>query len=136
MLIPFHGPLPIEGQPQLEFTCTEISGEVMAVAISDILDPTDYETVKDEDSLRVGTNYVEFPQLKGCGTVAIGLLCGGSGRIGISNIKATVKRYISRSLMPLADPNESFSLALMDGNDDSGHKLKFAKIDYRNIYSG
>jgi hypothetical protein len=135
LLIQFHGPLPISGDPQavkLTLDIDEIGGTGGTFQKSTSILFTDGEYIEHDD-LVVGENTIYVPGLEGEGLVMLGVQAdsGTSNYLILNDIEAQVKRYVSPSKIPYSDPGEDFVIRV---ESDYGTQSKFLEVDWHNRY--
>lgn len=127
IMIPFHGPLPISGEPgaaYLELTVDAITGDGATVWMAKETDLSDMEEI-DHDDLVVGQNTIYIPDVAGEEHLAFGIKAAASGSVDISALKGMVKRYVAPSKIPYADPDEDFKIRL---ECTAGSLLRFSHV--------
>jgi len=133
LMIPFHGPLPIYGEPKaatIELTVDALTGDGGTIWKATETDLSDIEEI-DHDDLVVGQNTIYIPDVAGEQHLAIGIKAAASGSVDISALKGMVKRYIAPSKMPYADPDEEFKIRL---ECTAGSELRFSQVCYNDRY--
>lgn len=133
LMIPFHGPLPVSGEPGnacIELQVDALTGDGATVWAALDADLSDMAEV-DHDDLVVGLNTIYIPDLEGETFVAIGIKAAASGSIDLSGIKGTVKRYVADGHIPWADPTEEFKIRV---EAEAGSSLAFLEVDYNDRY--
>jgi hypothetical protein len=127
IMFPFCGPLPISESPppKLEFFLragdTPTVWRAFCRDLSDIAE-VDVEIVK-------GYNTIEIPDCEGESFVAFGL----KGDFAVSDLSATVQRYLAEFELPVIDIGDSFTISIEDGAY-SNHSLTSLIAAYRNKY--
>jgi len=133
MMIPFYGPLPVSGSSgavSLELQVDALAGDGATVWYALETDLSDIIEV-DHDDLVVGLNTIYIPDLEGRGHVAIGIKAAASGSVALSNLKGTVKRYVSPAKIPWADPGEEFKIRV---EKTAGTQLSFLEVAFNDRY--
>ena len=127
LMIPFHGPLPISGEPgaaYLELTVDAITGDGATVWMAKETDLSDIEEI-DHDDLVVGQNTIYIPDVAGEEHLAFGVKAAASGSVDISSLRGMVKRYVAPSKIPYADPDENFKIRV---ECTAGSLLRFSHV--------
>ena len=130
ILIPFFGPLAVSGNPALEFEVLQYTGEPVVsygfdASLEDI-EEVDYTIID-------GKNTVGIPNAEGEDFVFFGITTDDTASIKLKNIKGTVDRYLSIDDLPYAEPGDSFTIGISDG-EFSSHSLRELYISYRDEY--
>lgn len=134
LMVPFYGPLPLSGDPGaawIEVVISAIAGDEATVQVAKETDLSDMAPI-DHDTLVVGTNKIFIPELTGEDHVAIGLKAGASGSVSITDLSASVKRYVAASRVPYANPGEDFQIRVETSN--TAAQLKLLQLDYNHRY--
>jgi hypothetical protein len=126
VIFPFTGPLPVSESPPPTLDFMVESGtlavwKAFAGDLSDIV-LVDIDVVK-------GHNIIEIPDCDGVEFVAFGLV--GSGVI--TDLTATVKRYLAESELPEIEVDDDFTITVSDGSN-SNHMLASLQAIYRQKY--
>lgn len=133
LMIPFYGPLPVNGDPKaayMELTVDALTGDGATVWMAKETDLSDIEEV-DHDDLVIGKNIVYIPDVAGEEHLAIGIKAAANGSADISALKGMVKRYIAPSKIPYADPDESFKIRV---ECTAGDRLRFLHVCYNDRF--
>ena len=133
LMIPFHGPLPISGEPKaayLELTVDALTGDGATVWTATETDLSDIEEI-DHDDLVVGKNTIYIPDVAGEGHLAFGIKAAAAGSVAISALKGMVKRYVAPSKIPYADPDEAFKIRV---ECTAGQRLEFLHVCYNDRF--
>jgi len=133
LMIPFHGPLPISGEPKaayLELTVDALTGDGATVWTATETDLSDIEEI-DHDDLVVGQNTIYIPDVAGEGHLAFGIKAAAAGSVAVSALKGMVKRYVAPSKIPYADPDEAFKIRV---ECTAGQRLEFLHVCYNDRY--
>ena len=133
MMIPFYGPLPINGDPKaayLELTVDALTGDGATVWMATETDLSDIEEI-DHDDLVVGQNTIYIPDAAGEEYLAFGIKAAASGSVDISAMKGMVKRYVAPSKIPCADPDEEFKIRV---ECTAGDRLRFLHVCYNDRF--
>lgn len=133
LMIPFYGPLPINGDPKaayLELTVDALTGDGATVWMATETDLSDIEEI-DHDDLAVGQNTIYIPGVAGEEHLAFGIKAAASGSVDISAMKGMVKRYVAPSKIPYADPDEEFKVRV---ECTAGDRLRFLHVCYNDRY--
>ena len=133
LMIPFHGPLPVSGEPKaayLELTVDALTGDGATIWIATETDLSDIDEI-DHDDLVVGQNTIYIPDVAGEEHLAIGVKAAAAGSVNISALKGTVNRYVSPSKIPYADPDEAFKIRV---ECTAGESLNFLHVCYNDRF--
>ena len=133
IMIPFHGPLPISGEPKaayLELTVDALTGDGATIWKALETDLSDIEEI-DHDDLVVGENKIYIPDVAGEEHLAIGVKATAAGSVDISALKGMVKRYVAPSKIPCADPDEVFKIRV---ECTAGERLDFLHVCYNDRF--
>jgi len=133
LMIPFHGPLPVSGEPGaafIELTVDALTGDGASVWMALETDLSDIEEI-DHDDLVVGDNTIYIPDVAGEEHIAFGVKAAASGSVAISALKGKVKRYVAPSKIPYADPDEAFKIRV---ECTAGERLDFLHVCYNDRF--
>ncbi len=133
IMIPFHGPLPISGEPKaayLELTVDALTGDGATIWKATETDLSDAEEI-DHDDLVVGQNTIYIPDVAGEEHLAIGVKAAAAGSVDISALKGMVKRYVAPSKIPYADPDEAFKIRV---ECTAGQRLDHLHVCYNDRF--
>jgi hypothetical protein len=133
MMIPLYGPLPVSGDAdaaKIELTVDALTGNGATVWYALATNLSDIAEV-DHDDLVVGENEIYIPDLEGETHVALGIKAAASGSVGISALKAEVKRYIAPSQMPVVESGETVDIRV---ETTAGDKLRYLAAIFNDRY--
>jgi hypothetical protein len=129
LMMPFYGPLPIKEPPYLEVVVTAVVGgpKFCYAFNADLSDVVECEQIP-----KIGTNRVYIPN-SGEDFITFGIMTDENSSITVSGIEGIVQRYLLIDDIPLIQPNESFTIQVVDG-EWSNHMMSYLHVVFRDAF--